>query len=279
MKLTVFSSGSSGNCTVIKTHDSNIMIDCGLSKKQIEMNLNDINLTLNDIDGLFITHEHTDHIKAFAQMLKICTMTIYLTKGTYKEIYKYFKSRNQDKVCALMDERFNNNTIVLIERITGSMMYNSITVKNTVLQIVPTFHDAVEPCGFVINDEDKKLVYITDTGYVHTGVYDMIVNADGYILESNHDPEILMHSERSYNLKIRILSDHGHLSNEDSMITLANVMGEKTKLVMHAHVSQECNLSQIIEMTRERVFDDFALDTTGIKFVILSTFSTGEYEL
>ena len=88
-----------------------------------------------------------------------------------------------------------------------------------------------------------------------------------------------MASSRPYSLKIRILSDHGHLSNEDSMVVLANVMGPSTKLVMHAHISQECNLTQILELTRKKVFDSFGIDYSNIKFEILHPYPSEEYNI
>ena len=99
------------------------------------------------------------------------------------------------------------------------------------------------------------------------------------MLESNHDPEILLSSDRPYNLKMRILSDHGHLSNLDSMLTLAKTIGENPKLIMHAHISQECNLTQIIELERDKVFKEYEIDTKDIDFVILRPFRSKEYEI
>ena len=88
-----------------------------------------------------------------------------------------------------------------------------------------------------------------------------------------------MHSARPYPLKIRILSDHGHLSNVDSMVTLAHIMGPDTKLVMHAHISQECNLSQIVEFTRIKVLEEYGIITEGVNFVILAPRPSLEYEI
>jgi phosphoribosyl 1,2-cyclic phosphodiesterase len=120
---------------------------------------------------------------------------------------------------------------------------------------------------------------MTDTGYVHVQLKEYMENCECYVLESNHDPDMLMASSRPYQLKLRILSDHGHLSNEDSMVALANLMGEKTKLVMHAHVSEECNLSPIIEMTRKKIFDSYNINRDDITYVILSRRPSGEYNI
>lgn len=279
MKVSVFSSGSEGNCTLIKTEELNILIDAGITKKAIEANLSESNLKLEDISALFITHEHVDHVKAFPMLLKECNMTIYLTNGTYKGIYDYYKQRDKEKLCNLMNQRLEDGSIILLNRMDKSMYYQSIFINDIRVDVLPTFHDAKESVGYIINEDDKRLVYITDTGYVHQDLYEVINNCDAYILESNHDPEILMCSNRPYHLKIRIISDHGHMSNQDSMITLANVMGPKTKLVMHAHISQECNLSQIVEFTREKVFREFGICYENVEYVILQPRPSKEYEI
>lgn len=278
MKISVFSSGSAGNCTLVQTKSFNILIDVGISKKSLEENLLDYNLTLHDIQLVFITHEHIDHIRALPTVLKYDTLRIYLTVGTYHWILENNKKR-QPSLAELMEKRLNNGSIVLLNRIENSIFYSSFEYYNLKIQVLPTFHDAVESVGFVIEDEKKRLVYITDTGYVHEALYPMIYNAEAYILESNHDPTILMHSNRTYALKMRILSNHGHLSNEDSMVTLAHIIGDKTKLVMHAHISQECNLTQIVEMTREQVLKEYGVDTSNIEFVITSPVPSKEYEI
>ena len=278
MKISVFSSGSSGNCTLVRANDYNILIDVGISKKSLDENLLEYNLTLNDIQVLLITHEHTDHTKGFNAILKYENIKIYLTKGTYHYILSSNKDKNP-RVYDKMVERLENGSISLLNRLDNSIFYQEINLYETKVSVLPTFHDASESVGFIIHENDKKVVYITDTGYVHEALFDMISNADAYVLESNHDPAILMHSNRPYHLKMRILSNHGHLSNEDSMVVLANTIGVKTKLVMHAHISQECNLTHIVELTRKKVLGDYGIDTSGVEFVILSPNPTKEYEL
>lgn len=278
VKISVFSSGSAGNCTLVQTKEFNILIDAGISKKCIEENLLEHNLTLNDINLLLITHEHIDHIRAFNALLKYENIKIYLTMGTYKYILDGNRNKNP-KLYELMNQRLASGSIIILNRLQNSILYQKITCCNLTILVLPTFHDAAESIGFVVQEEEKRLVYITDTGYVHQALYEYITNADAYILESNHDPAILMHSNRPYPLKMRILSNHGHLSNEDSMVTLAHVMGSRTRLVMHAHISQECNLTQIIELTRKKVMEDYAIDTTDVEFVITSPMPSKEYDV
>ncbi len=279
MKLSVFSSGSEGNCSLLQTKEVNILIDAGISKKQIQENLLRYNLELSNINSLLITHEHIDHIKALPMLLKECKLNIYMSCGTYNAIINEYQRKGKDKLCYLMANKLRDNTLHVISRIDNSIFYPDFKINDLDIQVLPAFHDASECIGFSFKNEGKKLVYMTDTGYVHQALYDEISNAEAYLLESNHDPEILMASSRPYSLKIRILSDHGHMSNEHSMITLANVMGNKTKLVLHAHISQECNLTEILEHTRERVFDEYGLDTSGISFHILNPYFSGDYEI
>ncbi len=279
VKLKVFSSGSDGNATIVIANGKNILIDLGLTRKQIEANLNTMNLSISDLDAILITHEHVDHTKAFQAFLKEVNIPIYLSKGTLNSIYEGYKACGKIKQVEMIDKRYNEGSIIILNKKENSYLYESVNISSVFIDVLPAFHDAAETIGFVIHEGEKKLTYLTDTGYVHESIWPTIMDSDAYILESNHDPEILMASNRPYNLKIRILSDHGHMSNEESMVTLANVMGPNTKLVMHAHVSQECNLSEIIELTRSKVFNSFGIDTNGVKFVILHPHPSEEYDI
>ena len=276
MKITVFSSGSSGNCELIRTKNLNILIDAGITKKQIDDNLLEYDLTLNDIDVLLITHEHSDHVKSLVSLLKYANIKTFMSRGTYFELLKI----NENKASAynLLKTRYNEKKIILLNRL-DNFDYEEINYLNLKIKPIAAFHDAAECVGYVIKDEEKSLCLLTDTGYIHESLYDMISNANIYILESNHDPEILMTSNRPYPTKIRILSDHGHMSNEESMITLANIMGSDTKYVLHAHVSQECNLSEIIELTRKKVFNAYNVDTSNKTFVILHPYPSEVFKI
>jgi phosphoribosyl 1,2-cyclic phosphodiesterase len=122
-----------------------------------------------------------------------------------------------------------------------------------------TYHDALEPCGYKFIEASKSLVYLTDSGYFPQKHYDIIRNADAYILESNHDPEMLLDSDRPWILKKRILDDQGHLSNQDSAQLIMNVIGPNTKVIILAHLSQECNTPEAALSAYQRMFDDQGL--------------------
>ena len=276
MKISVFSSGSSGNCELIRTKNLNILIDAGITKKRIDENLLEYDLTLNDIDVLLITHEHSDHVKSLVSLLKYANIKTFMSRGTYYALLK--ENENKQASFNLLKNRFNDGMIVLLNRL-DNFDYEEINYLDLKIKPIAAFHDAAECVGYVLEADEKRLGLLTDTGYVHQKVIPYLLNLDCYILESNHDPEMLMSSSRPYYLKQRILSDHGHLSNQDSMATLVKIMGDKTKLVMHAHISNECNLSEIVELTRKTVFNEYGISTEGIKFVVLHDYKSEDYEI
>ncbi|MBD5390599.1 MBL fold metallo-hydrolase [bacterium] len=275
MRIEVLASGSTGNCTFVETSEHRILIDVGISKRSIDNELEKLNVSFDDINYLFITHEHEDHIRSLCTVLKKSNLVCYMTKGTFEAI----AHGKNDALCKVIQEKLNTGHIILLNRLTDSILYSSFSLGKTEITVLPTFHDAAESIGFKIKEMDQSLVYITDTGYVHQSLYEFISDADCYVLEFNHDPYILMSSDRTYALKMRILSDHGHLSNEDAAVTLAHILGERTRLVFYAHISQECNLSEIIDLTRKKVMDDLGVDTTKIEFVITSPLPTKVYNI
>ena len=275
MKVKVIASGSTGNCTYVETKDHKILIDTGISKKGIEMALNSMNVEFKEIDTVLITHEHDDHIRSLSAVLKKSEIMCYMTQGTYDAI---LKGKNETLKKVLI-ERLESNYIILLNRLDKSINYPDILMDETLINVLPTFHDALEPVGYKVSCLDKSVVYITDTGYVHNSLYERICNSDCYVLEFNHDPQVLMASDRSLNLKRRILSDHGHLSNEDAFVTLSRIMGENTKFVFYAHISQECNLVEIIELTRKKVMSSLGVNDEAIKYIVTSPISTEVYEI
>ncbi len=275
MRIEILASGSTGNCTYIETVDQKILIDCGISKRTIDQELAKLGIDFSEIQVLLITHEHDDHIRSLCTVLKKGNLNCYMSSGTYQAI---LNGKNEALKLTIQD-KLAKGSLILFNRLQNSILYDTILLSQTEIFVLPTFHDAAESVGFKIKDSKQSMVYITDTGYVHQSLYNIISNADCYVLEFNHDPYILMSSERTYALKMRILSEHGHLSNEDAAVTLAHILGENTKLVFYAHISQECNLAEIIELTRKKVMDDLGMDTSKIEFVVTSPLPTKVYSL
>lgn len=261
MKVLQIASGSKGNCTYIEQDDTKILLDCGISKKRVIEALQKENIKLDDLTAILLTHEHIDHTSCLGIIQNAFKCPIYMTKGTYDGLSNKIK------------DRLDINHINFIKN-DDSFKINEIEID--VLQL---FHDAIDPVGYVFKYDNKKLVYITDTGYVHFSLYEKITNADCYIFESNHDPELLMESNRPYETKMRILSDHGHLSNQDSAYILTNVVGINTKKIIYAHISEECNLIQIVKLTSKRVFKDVGVNCDDIKFEYATQIPLEVFEL
>lgn len=231
MKFYIFESGSKGNCTLITNDNHSIMIDNGLSIKKTKAKLNEINKTIDDVEALLLTHSHTDHIagiNAFSDDI------IYSTKFTYKKT------------------KIDHQLVPFKEYEIGGFK----------ITCLPTSHDSQGSCGFIIRDDKDTLVYITDTGYIYERVVDMIMDATYYIFESNHNVRMLMNTNRPQTLKKRIMGDYGHLSNEDSANYLCDVIGDNTKEIVLAHLSEEANSPDQAMIDLIEVFEERGIDNT-----------------
>ncbi|MGE4572248.1 MAG: MBL fold metallo-hydrolase [Candidatus Izemoplasmatales bacterium] len=236
MKITVVASGSKGNATLIEFQDEQYLIDCGLSYKQLTYRLEKQGKYLNNLKGIFITHEHRDHVSGLRVLLNKHDISIYLSEGTYKGFDKRFTGDIKESSLVFLRE----------EELIDFMHF----------QVLPfyTYHDAIEPLGFRFIENDESFVYMTDTGYFPLRKYDLIKNASAYMVESNYESEMLLESSRPWLLKRRILEDTGHLSNEDSANLILDIMGEKTKHIILAHISEDCNLPLVAKETYEECF-------------------------
>jgi phosphoribosyl 1,2-cyclic phosphodiesterase len=230
MIVKVLASGSKGNVTLIETANTKILIDFGLSYKATKLKLEEVNVNIDEIDAIFITHEHSDHIKGIKTFINKQNVPIYLSKGTYEGLISKQIGIQYDQYRIIQDNE-------------------DIVIKDFLIHSFPVSHDAREPFGYVVYEDNKKLVYLTDTGFVSQKVEDKIKDADIYILETNHNVELLMCTNRPWHLKQRILGDFGHLCNEDALEVLYRVKGENTKYVYLAHISEEANNHDLIKLT------------------------------
>lgn len=212
MKVKVIGSGSRGNATIVETASCNILIDAGLTYKNISERLcGDV----PNIDIVVITHTHKDHIGGLKSVLK--KNPVVYTMADLENLVSYDKINNE----------------------------RQFSIGDTSLKLFDLSHDSY-CCGMIISDDDKELVYITDTGYINKNVLEEIVNKDIYIMESNHDVDMLRHSSKPFYLQMRILSDEGHLSNEQALAYLKGLVGSRTKYVILAHLSLENNDSKLV---------------------------------
>ena len=210
MKFIILASGSKGNSTlIINNKEELILIDAGISYKEIKEKVNRYGYDVENIKHVLVTHEHDDHIKSI-------------------------NSFSHAKIYSLKESGVANN---YLEK------YQEVNINGFNIMAIPLSHD-VKCCGYVIRDEEEKLVYITDTGYVNFKNIKYITNADYYIFESNHNVPMLMETKRPFFIKSRILGDEGHLSNEVASDTLCDIIGENTKQIYLAHISQEANTKE-----------------------------------
>ncbi len=216
MKIAVLASGSKGNSTYIENNNKKILIDLGVSLEYIEDKLNKINVDPRDISCILITHTHSDHIQGLSKFIKKYDTSILISPKMEAEIIK----------------KVNKPNIIYFNK---EMDLDGLSIK-----IIKNSHD-VDSFGFIIND---KVVYITDTGYINSKHFSLISNKEVYILESNHDIEMLMNGNYPHYLKQRILSDKGHLSNEACSYYLSELVGSNTRYIVLSHLSEENNTEE-----------------------------------
>jgi len=221
MVVTTLASGSSGNCTLISAGDTHVLVDAGISCRRIAASLGEMGLSLNDLTGICITHEHSDHICGLTTLTKKHRIPIYTTGGTGRQLcYRI----------AFLEDLINQVVIGEDFRI-GDMTVESFA----------TLHDTAQPCGFALSDGEKKAAVVTDLGIVTDEVLDGIQGSDLLIVECNHDIEAVKSGPYPYYLKQRILSDHGHLSNEAGAALARTAAMDRAHTVILAHLSAENN--------------------------------------
>ena len=246
LNVCVLASGSKGNSSYIASNNTKILIDVGMTCSYIVNKLKSINVMPEEIDAILITHTHSDHIAGLKVFLKKYKTTVFLTKKMYEDI--------KDKI--------NISSFVIIE--------DDFEVNDLHITLIKTSHDANDSLGYVVENNGKTAVYLTDTGYINQKNYNKLKNKNVYIMESNHDVEMLMSGSYPYHLKQRILGDYGHLSNHDSAIYLTKFIGNDTRHIFLAHLSEENNtptlaLSTLKEMLEEKNIDFTSISIAGQK--------------
>lgn len=220
MRITVLGSGSSGNSTLVEASNTKILIDVGFSYRQTKEKLLQIGVSPSEIDYIFITHDHKDHISGLNVFLNNYNPYLCISK----KISDIFFEKEYEKAI-YYDKDFN--------------------IGNINISLIPLSHDATDGTGFVIECENESLVYITDTGYINNRYLPKLVNKTYYILESNHDIDMLLNGPYPKYLQNRILGDNGHLSNELCAIYLSKLVGDNTQKIVLAHLSKENNTPEL----------------------------------
>lgn len=228
MRLCSIASGSSGNCIYVGSDATHLLMDVGISGKRIEAGVAELGLRLSEIDGIFITHEHTDHISGLGVIARKYGIPIYGTRGTIAAI-------RQTQSLGNIDEE-------LFHYIKAD---EKCTVKDVTIYPIRTSHDAAEPVAYRISHGQQRMAIITDLGCYNDYTVECLKNLDVLYLEANHDIHMLQVGPYPYYLKQRILSEKGHLSNESAGKMLSRLLHDKMQAVMLGHLSKENNLPEL----------------------------------
>ena len=226
LKFCSLYSGSSGNSSLIQSKDINILIDAGVSGKKIVDALASINVGIENISAILITHEHIDHTQSIATLSKKYNIPVYANKKTWEAMSDKKAKISNENICY-----FNNN--------------KPFNLKDVTILPFDIPHDAANPCGFTISDSNSKVSIATDIGHMTTSILDNIKNSNFLLLEANYEPDVLKCSSYPFHLKERIASPIGHLSNIEAGKTINYLADFGVKNIMLGHLSKENNFPEL----------------------------------
>lgn len=257
LEFCTIASGSSGNCSYIGTEYTKILVDAGVSGKRITEGLAELQLTGADIDALFITHEHVDHIKGAGVFSRRFDVPIYATAETW----------------AAMDGSIGkispgNRRIVYADEVCP---INDICVKPFAIP-----HDAAEPVGYTLCCGEKRITLATDIGHVTDTLRENITDSDILLLEANHDEDMLKKGSYPWRLKQRILGEKGHLSNRAAGGLLREILTGRTRFVFLGHLSEENNDPRLAYETVDALLQEKRIKVGGrLKLGLANRFQNG----
>lgn len=226
MVFNVISSGSKGNATIVKSGNHIILLDFGISKKRVAQAISDFGLSFSSLEGVFITHTHSDHAS---------------------------NAFNVDKSILYSSQPTIPNSQIIVDGENLLKPFQIVKTPGFTITVLPMSHDCVNTVGFIIDDSKEKLAYVTDTGFVPEKDFQYLIGLSYYIFESNHDPKMLYESNRPDYLIKRIISDKGHLSNYDASYYLSCFVNDSTKEIILSHLSDECNTPELAIKTYKNV--------------------------
>jgi phosphoribosyl 1,2-cyclic phosphodiesterase len=223
LKIASIASGSNGNCYYLENKDEAILIDAGISAKQIVNRMANLGLSMSKVKGLFISHEHTDHVRGVDVLSRRFSLPVFMTRKTYSSYGK---------------------------TITGSLLNffspgNQVNIGKIVVSPFLKSHDAAEPCSFSVSSECWNVAVMTDIGLTCSNVISHIKDADAIFLESNYDDDMLKNGSYPLFLKARISSDKGHLSNTQAGLIALEHASPRLKHVFLSHISENNNTPEL----------------------------------
>jgi len=234
-------SGSSGNCYVVMNGNTVLLVDAGISAKRIRNGLAALNLTMDNVSGILVTHEHSDHIKGLRVITKHTGASIYANESTFCGMNLDFPP---EKCCCFL---------------TGAVF----VIGDIEVRTFSVSHDSGDPVGYSFESGGYRIAIVTDTGVVNQPLLREMQAADILVLESNHDESVLRMGKYPWFLKQRILGNRGHLSNVAAAEALADVLDDdakcgevKARMILLAHLSKENNFPEMAVATMENILGE-----------------------
>jgi phosphoribosyl 1,2-cyclic phosphodiesterase len=221
VQFTILGSGSSGNCAYLETTETRLLIDAGLSARQIRQRLLSIGRAPENLSGILITHEHSDHIQGLTVLATKLQVPVYCNRLTKEAIESQLQIR--------LDFRLF---------LTGA----TFDVGDVGVDTFSVPHDAYDPVGFLIHTQSARIGFLTDLGYATKLIIERVRAANILLLETNHDMKLLQEdTKRPWSVKQRIASRHGHLSNEGAAQVSEQIISGELQRIYLGHLSADCN--------------------------------------
>jgi phosphoribosyl 1,2-cyclic phosphodiesterase len=244
------SSGSSGNCYYLGNEFHGILIDAGISATSIRKFLKDIDISMQTIMGVLITHNHIDHIRGLEVLTRKNNLPAFTTNKIWKSILTPKNKISKDSIRELpLKQKFH--------------------LAGFDIEAFPVCHDAPETVGFHICAGDKKITIVTDLGHICQTAAPYIKAANLLVIESNYDEQMLMDGKYPHYLKARIQSDHGHLGNHQTAAFLADNINENLNYICFAHLSKNNNTPEIVLQTLQKTFLMKGITLNGRQRIII----------
>ena len=252
MKLCSIASGSSGNCIYVGDGDTHLLVDAGISRKRIVEGLNSIGVMPEQLSGIFVTHEHSDHISGINMMEKMFNIPVYATGGTL------------DAICAK-----DKKGVIKHENLYEVHADEKVVIGGMTVTPFSTSHDAADSVCYTLSASGYKTSIATDLGVYDDYTVQHLEESDILFIEANHDISMLEAGPYPYSLKRRILSEKGHLSNEDSGRLLCRILGKKLKYAFLAHLSKENNYPDLAyQSVKCQIWEEMGLKELPFKLAV-----------
>lgn len=222
IRFSYLGSGSRGNSALVESGDTCVMVDCGFSVAATEARLARLGRSMDDVDALLVTHEHSDHIGGVARLARRYAVPVWMTPGTWGA------APDRD-----------------IPHLNLFNCHAPFEVGDLRVQPLPVPHDAREPCQFVFSDGDRRLGILTDAGHVTRHMTSLLSGCDALVIECNHDLDMLMRGPYPHSVKRRVAGDHGHLNNEQAAALVETIDCKRLQHLVAVHISDTNNTRRL----------------------------------